>query len=57
MTLGKSVAIVLAMCGTATIFAQPRPQSPDWTALQEETMRHYQALLRFDTSDPRLRLP
>ena len=25
---------------------------PDWTALQDETMQHFQALLRFDTSDP-----
>ena len=25
---------------------------PDWAKLEEETMRHYQALLRFDTSDP-----
>ena len=25
---------------------------PDWTKLEDETMRHYQALLRFDTSDP-----
>jgi acetylornithine deacetylase/succinyl-diaminopimelate desuccinylase-like protein len=25
---------------------------PDWAALESETMRHFQALLRFDTSDP-----
>jgi len=24
----------------------------DWKSLEEETMRHFQALLRFDTSDP-----
>ena len=24
----------------------------DWKAVEEETMRHFQALLRFDTSDP-----
>ena len=25
---------------------------PDWAAVEEETLRHFQALLRFDTSDP-----
>jgi acetylornithine deacetylase/succinyl-diaminopimelate desuccinylase-like protein len=28
------------------------PQPPDWPRFEEETMRHFQALLRFDTSDP-----
>jgi len=32
------------------VLAQAR--EPDWTALQDETMRHYQTLLRFDTMDP-----
>jgi acetylornithine deacetylase/succinyl-diaminopimelate desuccinylase-like protein len=32
------------------IFAQS--SQPDWKAFDEETMRHYQALLRFDTMDP-----
>ena len=27
-------------------------QQPDWTRLEAETMQHFQALLRFDTSDP-----
>jgi acetylornithine deacetylase/succinyl-diaminopimelate desuccinylase-like protein len=31
--------------------AQTAPQ-PDWKAFEEETMRHFQALLRFDTMDP-----
>ena len=26
--------------------------SPDWTRVEEETLRHFQALVRFDTSDP-----
>ena len=26
--------------------------SPDWSALEEETLRHFRALLQFDTSDP-----
>ncbi|HUQ90632.1 MAG TPA: M20/M25/M40 family metallo-hydrolase [Bryobacteraceae bacterium] len=27
-------------------------QSPNWNSVEEETMRHFQALLRIDTSDP-----
>jgi acetylornithine deacetylase/succinyl-diaminopimelate desuccinylase-like protein len=34
--------------------AAPRGQgaSPDWPRIEDETMRHFQALLRMDTSDP-----
>jgi acetylornithine deacetylase/succinyl-diaminopimelate desuccinylase-like protein len=28
------------------------PQPSDWKRFEEETMRHFQALVRFDTSDP-----
>src|SRR5260370_3866410 len=28
------------------------PPSPDWPKLQDEILRHYQALIRIDTSDP-----
>ena len=31
--------------------AQARTQ-PNWDALRDETMRHYQAVLRLDTSNP-----
>ncbi len=44
------VAFALALL-SATLFAQA-PANPDWAKLEDETMRHYQALLRFDTSDP-----
>ncbi len=39
-----------ALLLAATLPAQQ--PSPDWRRLEEETMRHFQALLRFDTSDP-----
>ena len=32
--------------------AQDRPAQPDWAKLQDETMQHYQALLRIDTRNP-----
>lgn len=35
----------------ATVATQTRSQ-PDWTAVQDETMQHYQSLLRLDTSNP-----
>lgn len=35
----------LLLCSLATA-------AQDWKAVEEETMRHYQTLLRFDTSDP-----
>jgi acetylornithine deacetylase/succinyl-diaminopimelate desuccinylase-like protein len=34
------------------VTAQSGPQQPNWSALEEETMRHFQALLRLDTSNP-----
>jgi acetylornithine deacetylase/succinyl-diaminopimelate desuccinylase-like protein len=46
---------VLASCAAVTVLAQGPSSStpqPDWAKLEEETMKHYQALLRFDTSDP-----
>ncbi|MBM3751373.1 MAG: M20/M25/M40 family metallo-hydrolase [Acidimicrobiia bacterium] len=29
-----------------------QPRTPDWTTVEAETLRHFQALMRFDTSDP-----
>ena len=44
----------LALCAFLTFggAAAGQTQQPDWTAFDEETMRHYQTLLRFDTTDP-----
>src|SRR5215468_6945824 len=39
----------VSMCLTAA--AQTAVQ-PDWTMFEEETMRHFQTLLRFETMDP-----
>jgi len=38
--------ILMAVAGGA------QTASPDWKAVEEETMRHYQALLRLDTRNP-----
>ena len=38
---------------TAGLVAQPRPvPQPDWTRLQQETLDHFQAVVRLDTSNP-----
>jgi len=36
---------------SAIALAQP-PPAPDWTAVQRETLEHFQALVRIDTQDP-----
>jgi len=36
---------------TALSAAQPPPE-PKWTAVEEETLRHFQAIVRMDTTDP-----
>jgi acetylornithine deacetylase/succinyl-diaminopimelate desuccinylase-like protein len=36
---------------TGALFAQSPARQPDWPKIEEETMRHYQALIRFDTTE------
>src|ERR1700704_598415 len=45
------LATVLITTASVAVLAQA-PKQPDWTALQDETMRHYQAVLRLDTRNP-----
>ena len=44
-----ALAVAAAVASVVTI---GQTAQPDWVRLQDETMAHYQALLRFDTSDP-----
>ena len=46
----------LVVLGTVALTAQAT-HTPDWSKLEDETMRHFQALLRFDTSDPPMNPP
>ena len=43
---------LLMLCAVASRPAGQSPASPDWPAIEAETMRHFQALVRMDTSDP-----
>lgn len=43
--------ICLALLLAAPAFAQ-EPNAPNWQQVEAETMQHFQALLRMDTSDP-----
>ena len=50
----KKILIVFTLLISAVSFAQAQggAQQQDWKALENETMQHFQALLRQDTSDP-----
>ena len=43
------IVVILASVVVATTTAQSQP---NWSALEEETMRHFQTLVQIDTSDP-----
>ena len=45
------LAFCLAAAAAAGLGAQP-PAQPDWKKVEDETMRHYQAVLRLDTRNP-----
>src|SRR5438552_3516450 len=42
--------LLLLICSSLPCFAAE--PAPNWPAVDEETMRHFQALVRMDTSDP-----
>ncbi len=37
---------------TTVLSAGQRSPEPNWTAIEEETLRHFQAIVRLDTTDP-----
>ena len=46
----RRLTLLLTLLWTGTLVAQP--SEPDWSRLEDETLRHFRALLQFDTSDP-----
>src|SRR5262249_3652753 len=50
MTIGRILCVLCATAGSIAVAAQPGPAQPDWKAVEEETMRHFQAAVRLDTT-------
>src|SRR5262245_56447666 len=48
----KRITTILSLFTLFVVTTSAQSPQPDWRAFDEETMRHYQALLRFDTMDP-----
>src|SRR6185369_5912707 len=46
LTFCAILVVLLILCSVVS------GQTPDWKSFDEETIRHFQALLRFDTMDP-----
>ena len=46
----RNSLLALAFFLSPTLLAQV--SQPDWSSVEEETLRHFRALLQFDTSDP-----
>jgi acetylornithine deacetylase/succinyl-diaminopimelate desuccinylase-like protein len=48
-----AAAVAASAMATASLTAQPRPVGrPDWPAVERDTLEHFQAILRLDTSNP-----
>src|SRR5438270_6476290 len=52
MSILRMVTGVGAAAATAAALAAQSPAQPDWPKVEDETMRHYQAVLRLDTRNP-----
>jgi acetylornithine deacetylase/succinyl-diaminopimelate desuccinylase-like protein len=48
----RTVICLLCVSALVSVALLAQSRQPDWKAFDEETMRHYQALVRFDTTDP-----
>jgi acetylornithine deacetylase/succinyl-diaminopimelate desuccinylase-like protein len=46
-----ALLLVVQLAGSSAVAAQA-PRAVDWTAVERETLEHFQTVLRFDTSDP-----
>jgi acetylornithine deacetylase/succinyl-diaminopimelate desuccinylase-like protein len=51
-TLCLLSVLVITLGAAAPVVRGQSSFQPDWTALEAETLRHFQALVRMDTSDP-----
>jgi acetylornithine deacetylase/succinyl-diaminopimelate desuccinylase-like protein len=42
---------MFSVCSVVPFLSAQAPSTPDWSKIEEETLRHYQALVRFDTTE------
>jgi acetylornithine deacetylase/succinyl-diaminopimelate desuccinylase-like protein len=47
----RALTLILTIVGATTLFAQ-QPRQPDWKALEPEILKHFQALVQINTTDP-----
>ncbi|MGE3508388.1 MAG: M20/M25/M40 family metallo-hydrolase [Vicinamibacterales bacterium] len=53
LTAGTAFGVVIAAAlAVASAAVGAQPSQPDWAAIQDESLRHFQALLRINTADP-----
>src|SRR5688572_3550832 len=45
------IALLIATLASASLTSQ-RPSQPDWAKIDEETLRHFQAIIKLDSTDP-----
>jgi len=50
--MGRTAKALLIAATATTALSAQAPKQPDWKALEDETMRHFQAVLRLDTRSP-----
>jgi acetylornithine deacetylase/succinyl-diaminopimelate desuccinylase-like protein len=46
------IALLVITLASTSLLAQSSSPQPDWAKVDEETMRHFQAILKMDTTDP-----
>jgi acetylornithine deacetylase/succinyl-diaminopimelate desuccinylase-like protein len=47
----KPLFLLFAFAASTSLIAQS-PSQPDWTQVEAETMKHFQAIIRLDSTDP-----
>jgi len=48
----RLLSIGVAVCALGAVLPRAQTRQPDWPRLEAETLQHFQALLKFDTSNP-----
>src|SRR5262245_8887308 len=48
----RALLVITLVVGAICSVAGQTAPSPDWASVEAETLRHFQALVRMDTSDP-----